>query len=733
MTPPPPPPSANQPAASALAVPHVHLIGVCGMGVGPLAIYLRREGWEVSGWDDAVKPPMSTLLHSAGVSLVPFSASTAPLPALVGFSSAVNSDHPQRKIATALGIPFLRRGELLAKRVCDKHLIAVCGSHGKTTTCGMLAQALLAAGVDAGYILGGLYRDETVPPAHVGSTPWVVAEIDESDGTIGRFSPEITVAVNLDWDHPDYYRSIDDLEAVFSALFRRTRRAIFVPDCSERLRRLAAGASARVVVVPVDAAASFNVINEHIALAVTRYIAGQTGTPPLGRFNGIRRRQDVLFEGGTLRIMADYAHHPTEITALLRHLRGNMAATASLTAVFQPHRHTRTRQYAREFATALVAADKVLLLPVYSAGETPVEGGSTASVFSAANNDPRFALLHDKCGWDALADTALAAAKSRQTASHARDTLVFIGAGDIGERASAFAAQIRWSALAHDFPVGSRTTFGCGGRCAFYAEPDTLDELRALLREASERALPHCLLGKGSNLLVSDSDFNGIVISPRLPDWSSIRLEPPRLICAGGASLRQIAVNAAGAGLEGFAFLEGIPGTLGGALRMNAGARGACIFDRVESVKWLDASGVFHESPRAFFSFGKRDCPELHDSVVLEVSLIASGCGDPDDLRTQMRAFADRRRASQPAGRSAGCAFKNPPDGSAGRIIDSLGLKGVAVGGAIVSPVHANFVVNAGSATATDIATLVRHVRSTVFSKTGISLEPEIILLGEQW
>jgi UDP-N-acetylmuramate--alanine ligase len=187
-------------------VRRIHCLGVGGMGLGPLAIYLARSGWQVSGEDDALTGEVSALLAAAGVGV-------GPLPGecdLVVRSSAIPDSHPSLVTAIGRGIVSVRRGELLAEVLREKKLVAVCGSHGKTTTTAMLVTAIRNAGFPAGYVGGGLFNDQT-PPAGVGSNEWVVAEVDESDGTIDRFSSQITVIVNLDWDHPDRYGSPEDL------------------------------------------------------------------------------------------------------------------------------------------------------------------------------------------------------------------------------------------------------------------------------------------------------------------------------------------------------------------------------------------------------------------------------------------------------------------------------------------------------------------------------------------
>jgi UDP-N-acetylmuramate--alanine ligase len=218
----------------------IHAVGVAGMGVGPLAIYLAQLGFEVSGEDDAMTPEMQAMLGRERVSLGAMPADTE----LVMFSSAIAKTHPVYAAAAKRRLPLVRRGELLAEATRGKKLVAICGSHGKTTTTAMLATILRRENFPAGYVLGGLFADDT-PAARAGSNDWVVAEIDESDGTIEHFSPEIAVTVNLDWDHPDFYRRRGDLEATFAALFRRTRATVLTSD--------ACAMSARAVGAALDA------------------------------------------------------------------------------------------------------------------------------------------------------------------------------------------------------------------------------------------------------------------------------------------------------------------------------------------------------------------------------------------------------------------------------------------------------------------------------------------------
>jgi UDP-N-acetylenolpyruvoylglucosamine reductase len=216
--------------------------------------------------------------------------------------------------------------------------------------------------------------------------------------------------------------------------------------------------------------------------------------------------------------------------------------------------------------------------------------------------------------------------------------------------------------------------------------------------------------------------------------WGAVTdLGDGRLRVGGGTRLKELCGFAARAGWKGFEFLEGIPGTVGGSLRMNAGAMGGWIFDVVESVEWLSPQGRVRAARRDSFDALYRDCPQLHGAVVLSAVLRAAGRDEPAAIRARMDDLAARRRAAQPREASAGCVFRNPEGDKAGRLIDASGLKGRAVGPVAVSPVHANFLVNAGDARAADFLALMRVVRAEVKARQGVELQPEIIALGREW
>lgn len=781
----------------------VHAVGVAGMGLGPLAIYLAQLGFSVTGEDDAMTEEMRRLLTRERVAIrsIPDDCE------LVVYSSAIGKNHPAYLAAVARRLPLVRRGELLAEVASTKKLVAICGSHGKTTTTAMLITALRRANFPAGYVLGGLFADD-VAPARAGSNDWVVAEIDESDGTIERFTPEITVAVNLDWDHPDHYRQLAELEATFAALFLRTRATVLVSDACMLSARLApaadtfgrSGKFAATLVsesgermtlrlsgqfppqeISVRARGEFNASNATAALAAAQRMGAEITASSLADFSGVRRRQTVLRTSEELTVIEDYAHHPAEIRALLGSLRRRIghrgrergegeavdrAAGSSpvharrhesrggeserLVVVFQPHRFSRTAQFKVEFAAALAMADTVHLLDVYPAGEAPIAGGTTADIYAELKKNAPALPVHYLPADDAEFFRALSRTTRRG------DLVAFVGAGDIDRKARVWleilrsedAKMHRWDQFAEKLkpllsattklrreePLAGKTTIRVGGAARVYAEPASLADLQVLLREAKIAGVEIFMLGRGSNLIVPDEGVDGLVVSLAHEVWA--KFEPRsdgRVWVGAGLRLKNLCGLAAKAGLVGFEFLEGIPGCVGGALRMNAGAMGGWMFDVVEEVQLVTLDGELKTLAKSAMHVDYRHCAELHEAVALGALLRPATQADAEAVARQMDVYKRKRQESQPREPSAGCIFKNPPGNSAGRLIDESGLKGERVGDAEVSSVHANFIVNRGHASGADILELVRRVRARVRQVKGIELEPEVLLYGKKW
>ncbi len=280
-------------------------------------------------------------------------------------------------------------------------------------------------------------------------------------------------------------------------------------------------------------------------------------------------------------------------------------------------------------------------------------------------------------------------------------------------------------------PLGPMTWFRVGGPAEVLFRPADRDDLAAFLA-ARPADVPVTVIGVGSNLLVRDGGVPGVVIrlGRGFADISVVPGEPPRLVAGAGALDVTVALTARDAGIAGLAFLSGIPGTLGGALRMNAGAYGTEMKDVLDSADALDASGVLHRLPVGELGFAYRHCAVPEDWIFVS-AVLRGAIGDPAAIAAEMTAIQAQREATQPIRtRTGGSTFANPPGAKAWELIDRAGCRGLRRGGAMVSDKHCNFLVNLGEATAADIEWLGEEVRRRVEQASGIRLDWEIRRIG---
>jgi UDP-N-acetylenolpyruvoylglucosamine reductase len=280
-------------------------------------------------------------------------------------------------------------------------------------------------------------------------------------------------------------------------------------------------------------------------------------------------------------------------------------------------------------------------------------------------------------------------------------------------------------------PLAKRTTLRAGGRADVYVEPSSETDLARIVLICRKRAAPIMILGRGSNLLIRDGGIRGVVACLAHASFCGIEVSGRQLRCGAGAKLKDLASRAREAELTGLEFLEGIPGSVGGALRMNAGAMGDATFNLVKRVRVMDDLGRIHERDAAGMHAVYRSCPLLRNCIALGADFEGAPAAR-EVIAARAKEFNERRWRTQPKEPSAGCIFKNPsPALSAGQLIDEAGLKGARVGGASVSAVHGNFIINDGTATARDVLELIERIRSRVKAARGIDLQTEVEIVGE--
>jgi UDP-N-acetylmuramate--alanine ligase len=445
----------------------LHFIAIGGAGMSGLALVCRHLGAQVTGSDRAES---SYLERLRGAGLEPHlghDPELVPPDAEVVISTAIADDNPELAQARERRQRVIHRGELLAELCGERRLLAIAGTHGKTTTAAMCIWALRAIGADPAFFLGGELpgagEDGSAMNASWGSGEWVIAEADESDASFLRLRPEAAVVTNLELDHHSRWSSLSELSEAFAAFASASSALITGADVrlpgqeAQRVVRFAlepadgepaaeaeliasqieveggGGARFRARGAGIDTVVELRVPGRHNVANALAALGGLAlaGFDPevcagaLAEFPGVARRLEPKGERNGARIYDDYAHHPTEVSATLEAARE--LAPSRLIAVFQPHLYSRTKALASELGAALAAADEVAVLDVYPAREQPVgplAGVSGLMVAEAAADRAR----GKRVWWLPSADTAARALGPRLGAG---DLLITIGAGDI--------------------------------------------------------------------------------------------------------------------------------------------------------------------------------------------------------------------------------------------------------------------------------------------------------------
>ncbi len=282
-----------------------------------------------------------------------------------------------------------------------------------------------------------------------------------------------------------------------------------------------------------------------------------------------------------------------------------------------------------------------------------------------------------------------------------------------------------------DESMSRHTTFKIGGNADVLVKAKDIEELKKIILLAKKDNVPYFILGKGSNLLVSDKGIEGIVIS--LEGLNDIKIDGNNVVCGAGASLRSVCIAVQKAQLTGLEFAYGIPGTVGGALYMNAGAYGGEMSQVVKSATAVDADGNIIEFSLDDMQLGYRTSVFKNSGLIITSVVFEFEKGEAAVIKAAMDDFFARRKDKQPLEfPSAGSTFKRPEGYFAGALIEQNNLKGVSVGGAQVSEKHAGFVINTGNATCDDVLSLIEKVQHTVKLADGVDLEPEVIFVGRK-
>ncbi|MDR3317612.1 MAG: UDP-N-acetylmuramate dehydrogenase [Puniceicoccales bacterium] len=705
-------------------------LGIGGMGMAPLSSYVRQRGDIVYGFDDALSVDLERFFE--GQKIVICEQFPENIDNVI-FSSAVQEDHPWMRMAKERKIPTIRRGYFLAKFCRQKRVIAITGSHGKTTTTGMLIDHL----PNCDYILGGFFQNKNkLPASYKKENKYLICEVDESDRTIEAFQPYITATINLEDDHLDTYGQSKYLDDAFEKIFSQTERVVIIPENNERLCAIAQRLNIPIFFAKLSSQAkeNFHLQNGAIVKSILEILLAELDSPtilPEVSYSPIFRRNQFLgyiYENQVMEIWADYAHHPTEIIHYIEKFR-HENSDKKILFIFQPHRYSRTKQYARDFAKIFEDKD-ALLIAEYSAGETFILEGTTQSIMQYLSGiaKVKYSNLLKDFNFQEFSE------------SNIFDIILFIGAGDIYQQAQdwlftqrvAHLKKILTScaiAFQENFLLKYRNTFQVDAIAPLWIEPQSETELQTLIQYLQSAAISHIVIGRSSNLLLDD--FKGVYISlKKMP--TILEITPSQITVSSQIVLGAFAKRMATLGLQGCESLTAIPGTIGGALYMNAGAHQQSIFDHLISIKFLDFSGEIKTILKDEIDFSYRH--GFREGIILSAQFSFTQQEAPEVLLEKIRTRIQWRREKQPSEANAGSIFKNPENYFAGVLIEQAGLKAMSIGGATVSPVHANFIVNCDQkATVTGIKRLLRFIRQKVFEKHRIFLEREILFASDHF
>ena len=724
-----------------------------------VAYLLKQRGYRVSGCDKYATPRTEWLERCGIVVAIGHDPSHLADADELVVTPAVPSNEPELSAAVAVQMPIRRRGEVLAALVNATDGIAICGTHGKTTTAVFTAKLLHLLGDDPGWCIGGECGEW--PVAAAGTGPLVV-EADESDGTLALYHAKTLVVTTMDYDHPEHFKTVDDYRACFAQAEAQSGNVIHawelnVDDWPELETLVLGRHNALNARAAIEVALRRGHTREQIAAVLPQALSSlpdrrfQTIWPPPSH-SPIPSRPNSqthkLTHSPTHKltnsqtshlptIVTDYAHHPAELACAV-----GMAAALKptrLRVLFQPHRYSRTKALKDEFPAAFAAADEVVLIPVYPAFEKPILGGDIADLYVS------FRAVQTENGyWPQglrLARSAEEAWKHVFLTLEPGDLILLAGAGDIINLTPRILSDMgtvpdNMGTVPQTPDTNKGTVPDETGTVPqkVKKEPKNLSTFSfyktgGVTYGGGERFY----LGMGSNVWLSDcaTDIE-LITAPKTLDQALLGTVPlPSHLSTFPAGLPGSQLLSDHSEL---AFMAGIPGTVGGWTKMNAGAFGDSFGNHLESVFVQDENGVIRKIPaeECGFSYRHSNISGLIVAVNLrkcDSSNVPVGTVPMQHAGTvPMPSVGDylaKRKKFPP--RTCGSVFKNPsPDRPAGRLLEEAGAKELRVGGAYVWQEHANVIVAGEGATSSDILALARLMAAAVFHRFGIALQPEV-------
>jgi UDP-N-acetylmuramate--alanine ligase len=755
---------------------HYYFIGIGGISMSGIAALLAAHGYRVSG-SDIIDSPIIQKLKRKGI-LVNIGHSAFNIGKDIDFvvySAAIPYFNPELKQAKKQNISIIKRSELIGDLMRDKYGIAITGMHGKTTTACMLTLILEKAGRDPTALigtelkeLGGNYR--------VGEGDCFVAEACEYYDAFLDFKPKAGILTNIEAEHLDYFGNLSSIIKSFSQFVAGLPGNGLLVVCKDNKNNLKVIPKARCLVVTYgfDQTADVVAFNVNLKAGYTlfdvRYsnkilkgfelrvpgihnvlnatacitFAINLGIKPavikevLKSFCGAERRFEIIGRILGITLVSDYAHHPTEIQTTLEGA-SKFYPKSRILCIFQPHQYKRTKSLLKDFARSFNNVDLVLIPDIYL-----VRGRDTKKDIQAVSPEKLVAEIKKNKGKAKFVDGFEETVRYIIKVVKPGDILIIMGAGNIYKMNNIVVKKLKHKEKCDKFikafdlkikkniKLAPYTTFKIGGLTDLFFKTNKIEELKKIVVEARKFKLPIFILGGGSNILISDEGFRGLVIKN---NCRKIKVKHNRIIAESGALLSDVVKKTIDFSLSGLEFAAGIPGTIGGAIVNNAGFPDKSIGNILTRALILDEKGKVQEVDNSYFKFKYRASrlkKTISKDIILKVELQLAW-EQPEIIDKKMKEILKTRKEKQPTGQSsAGSIFKNPSaKQTAGFLLEKAGLKRKRVGKAYVSPKHANFIIANREASAQEVTALIKQLKDTVKEKYNIDLKEEIQYIGE--
>ena len=731
-------------------IKNIHMMGIGGSGMAGVAFLAEKMGYKVTGCDIEESTAYAKNIfkghspkHLKDIDLLVIT------PAIL----FQNSENPEYLEAKKRGIvmtweEFL--GKILLK---NKKVIAIAGTHGKSTTTAMAGKMLIDAGLDP-IVVVGAYVPEWQGNARFGKGEYAVVEADEFNNSYLNYHPDIEIINNIEFDHPDFFKDENEVRESFNKFIANLKNGgtLITSEDSPQKR------------FNLKVFGEHNQKNANMVYILGRKlgISDEEIVRSLESFKGIERRMQLIADCGGIKVYDDYAHHPTAIKTTIDGVR-NEYPKSKILVIDEPHGYKRTKALLPEYKGVFDSADKVIIGPIFQARDEIDPSVSPRTVADASNHDNIFAFSTFE---DLFRNLKL------EIRNCDYNLIVVMGAGKSYLWAKEVASIVPVS-------FSDLTTFKVGGKIENYFEVKTKEEIDKAIDFANAKKLSIFILGDGSDILVSDKSFNGVVIKYIKKGFEIKHGNRTELTGHAGSNWDEMVAFAVDNNLGGLETLSGIPGTLGAAPVQNIGAYGAEIKDTFKSLTAYDLKEkkevVFNKDDCKFgyreSIFKTKDCWQryLIMNVTFELTEGASAKINYESLKgiiSENATIKEVREAVLKVRESkledpkihgnAGSFFKNPvidsekkndliknfPDAkvfpfeneykvSAAWLIEKAGLKGKEYGGAAVSPKHSLILINkTGKATSKEIYDLSQLVINEVKKKFGIVLEREVQLIN---